>query len=171
MRVSYSPLASGAPRGNHPQGSASAAPRTSHIALSHRPCIRSSKSSESEPHRRLQAQLLPQGGGLPVGVPRAYRCAGVHPNDRPGPVHRGLHAQPGFQRLPRNPRAHLRPAVRAGVPPRPRRGEAGGHLPAQARRRRQQGRVPPSPSRNSEGEKRQARRVDRRRPREPDGGE
>ena len=52
------------------------------------------------------------------------------------------------QRLSRHPRPHLRPALRAGLPARPRRGRkprqarAGGHLPAQARGRRPQGRHP-----------------------------
>ena len=34
---------------------------------------------------------------------------------------RSLHAQPGVQRLPGHPRPHLRPPLRAGLPPRTRR--------------------------------------------------
>ena len=42
--------------------------------------------------------------------------------------------------FPGDPRPHLRPPLRAGLPARPRRGRAGRDLPAEARRRRQQGR-------------------------------
>ena len=44
--------------------------------------------------------------------------------------------QPALQRLPGHPRTRLRPALRAGLPPRPGRGQAGGHLPPEARGRR-----------------------------------
>ncbi len=50
------------------------------------------------------------------------------------------HGQLDVERLPGHPRPHLRPPVRAGLPARPRRGRAGGDLPPEARRRRQQGR-------------------------------
>ena len=48
--------------------------------------------------------------------------------------------------FPGNSRAHLRPPVRAGLPARPRREGAGRDLPAEARRRRLQGRHPRPPA-------------------------
>ena len=57
--------------------------------------------------------------------------------------HRRLHGQLGIERLSRHSRPHLRPPVRAGLPPRPGREGAGRDLPAEARRRRQQGRHQP----------------------------
>ena len=45
-----------------------------------------------------------------------------------------------LERVPRHPGPGLRPALRAGLPPRPRRGEARRHLPPEARRRRPSGR-------------------------------
>ncbi len=42
--------------------------------------------------------------------------------------------QPRVERVPRHPGPHLRPALRAGVPPRPGRRQAGGDLPAEAGR-------------------------------------
>ena len=48
--------------------------------------------------------------------------------------------------FPGNPRAHLRPPVRAGLPARPRREGAGRDLPPEARRRRLQGRHPRAPA-------------------------
>ena len=74
------------------------------------------------------------------------------------------------QRLPRHPRPHLRPPLRTGVPARPRRGEqrrearAGRDLPAQARRRRLQGRHARAPAEAGDAEERQAHRLRRRRP-------
>ena len=74
-----------------------------------------------------------------------------------GPLRRRLHGQLEVERLSRHPRPHLRPPVRAGVPPRPRRGRlaehrkarqarAGRDLPAEARRGRFQGRHPRPPA-------------------------
>ena len=68
-------------------------------------------------------RLLPQGRRLPVGVPGPHRRPRIHPADRRRPLRRRLHDQLAVQRLPRHPRPHLRPAVRAGLPARP-RGEA-----------------------------------------------
>ena len=74
---------------------------------------------------------------------------------------------------------HLRPPVRTGLPPQPRRGCAGRagegvrrqrgqgtgrDLPPEAGRRRQQGRHPRAPAGGAEEEKRQAHRLRRRRP-------
>ena len=53
-----------------------------------------------------------------------------------GRVHRGLPGEPRLQRLPRHSRPRLRPALRAGLPPRPHRGKAGRDLPAEAGGRR-----------------------------------
>ena len=81
--------------------------------------------------------LLPQGRRLPMGLSGPHQRPRVHPPDRPGPFHRRVPAQSGIERVPGHPRPHLRPAVRAGVPARARRREAGRHLPPEARRRRQ----------------------------------
>ena len=89
-----------------------------------------------EAYRRQKPELLPQGGRLPVGVSGAHQCAGVHPADRAGAVHRRVPAQPRQQRVPGHSRAHLRSALRAGLPAHAHRREAGRNLPAQARRRR-----------------------------------
>ena len=94
-----------------------------------------------------------------------YARSRVHPADRAGPLRGRLHAELGEQRLPRHPGPRLRPPVRARVPPRPRRGEAGRHLPPQARRRRLQGRDRCLHARHPGREERQAHRADRRRPR------
>ena len=71
--------------------------------------------------------------------------------------------------FPGHPRPHLRSAVRAGVPPRPRRRQAGRDLPAEARRRRPPRRSQ-APAADSAGrEERQEDRADRRRPGVADG--
>ncbi len=87
-----------------------------------------------ETHQHGGSRLLPQGGGLPVGVSHAHGRARVHPADRPGPLLGRLHRQPRVERVPGHPRARLRPALRAGLPARPGRGKAGRDLPPEARR-------------------------------------
>ena len=57
-----------------------------------------------------------------------------------GPLQRRLHDQLAVERVSGNSRPHLRPPLRAGLPARPRRGNAGRDLPPEARRRRLQGR-------------------------------
>ena len=66
--------------------------------------------------------------------------------------------------FPGNPRAHLRPSLRAGLPARARREGAGRDLPAQARRRRLQGRHHRPPAQARRHQERQAHRAGRRRP-------
>ena len=80
------------------------------------------------------------------------------------PLQRRLHDQLEVQRVSRHSRAHLRPAVRAGLPARPGREGAGGDLPAEARRRRLQGRHPRPPAEAGGAPQRQAHRAGRRRP-------
>ena len=63
-----------------------------------------------------------------------------------GPLQRRLHDQLEVERVSGNPRTHLRPPVRAGLPARPRREGAGRDLPPEARRRRLQGRHPRPPA-------------------------
>ena len=75
-----------------------------------------------------------------MGLPGPHARSGIHPIDRRGPLQRRLHDQLALERVSGNPRTHLRPPVRAGLPARPRRGNAGGDLPPEARRRRLQGR-------------------------------
>ena len=89
---------------------------------------------------RRKPGLLPQGRRLPVGLPGAHERPRIHPADRAGPVHRRLHPQSRVERLPGHPRTHVRPAVRAGLPPHPRRRQARRHLPPEARRRGPPGR-------------------------------
>ena len=96
------------------------------------------------------SRLFPQSRRLPVGVSGPHPRSRIHPPDRGGPLRRRVHGQLGVERLPGHSRPHLRPPVRARVPPRPRRGgrrrqgqaRAGRDLPAEARRRRLQGRHP-----------------------------
>ena len=83
----------------------------------------------------LATRLLSQGRGLPMGLPSTHRRPRIHSTYCARPLHRRLHGEPPFERVPRHPRPRLRPALRAGLPPRPRRGKAGGHLPPEARRR------------------------------------
>ena len=85
---------------------------------------------------RLRSAVLPQGRRLPVGVPGAHQRPRVHSAHRAGALHRVVPPQSRVERVPRHPRAHVRSSVRAGVPPRPRRRQAGRDLPPQARRRR-----------------------------------
>ena len=84
----------------------------------------------------LATRLLSQGRGLPMGLPSTHRRSRIHSTYRAGPLHRRLHGEPAIERVSGHPRARLRPALRAGLPPRPRRGKAGRHLPPEARRRR-----------------------------------
>ena len=81
-------------------------------------------------------ELLSQSRRLPVGVPRTHQRSRVHTADRSGGVLGGVPAQPRVERVPRNPRPHLRPSLRAGLPPHPHRRPAGGDLPPQAGGRR-----------------------------------
>ena len=80
-----------------------------------------------------------------MGLPGPHPGSRVHPNDRRRALFGCLHGQLEVERVPGNPRAHLRPSVRARVPARPRRGRepaearAGGDLPPEARRSRLQG--------------------------------
>ena len=67
---------------------------------------------------RQKSELLPQGGRLPVGLSGPHQRAGVHPADRPGEVHRRVSAEPRQQRVPGDPRTHLRSPLRAGLPAR-----------------------------------------------------
>ena len=71
---------------------------------------------------------LPQGRRLPVGLPGAYAGAGIHPPDRRRPLRRRLHGELAQQRVPRDPRPHLRPSLRTGLPAR-RVGENNGDKP------------------------------------------
>ena len=98
-----------------------------------------------------------------MGLSGTYARARIHPVDRGRSLQRRLHDQLALQRVSRNPRAHLRPAVRAGLPARARREGAGGDLPAQARRRRLQGRHPRPPAEAGPAQERQAHRAGRRR--------
>ena len=100
-----------------------------------------------------------------MGLPGPHAGARVHPPDRRRPLRRRLHGELALQRLPRHPRPHLRPSLRAGLPPRPGREGPGRDLPAQARRRRQQGRYPGPAARPRRGRQRQAGGGRRRRPR------
>ena len=67
--------------------------------------------------------------------PGPHRCSRIHPTDCPGAIHRRLPAEPPVERVPRHPRTRVRSALRAGLPSRPRRGQAGGDLPPEARGR------------------------------------
>ena len=127
-----------------------------------------------EADRHQESRLLPQSRRLPVGLPRPYPGPRIHPADRPRALLRRLHDQLEVQRLPGNPRPHLRPSLRAGLPAQPRRGRdpgegqegAGRDLPPQARRRRLQGRRGHQGQHaQGAGEERQAHRLHRRRPR------
>ena len=119
-------------------------------------------------HRYRRSRLLSQSGRLPMGLPGPHPRSRVHPPDRGRPLHRRLSRQLGIERLSRDPRAHLRPSLRARVPARPGRGSpggqarAGGDLPPEARRRRLQGRHHRAPAARR-GAQRQAHRLRRRR--------
>ena len=71
-----------------------------------------------------------------MGLPSTHRRPRIHSTYCARPLHRRLHGEPPFERVPGHPRPRLRPALRAGLPPRPRRRKTGGHLPPEARRRR-----------------------------------
>ena len=102
-------------------------------------------------YRRHQPAVLPQGRRLPVGLSGPHERPRVHPADRAGSVYRRLHAEPGVERLPRDPGPDLRPSLRAGLPARARGRQAGRHLPAEARRRRPARRHQRPPSRHPDG--------------------
>ena len=97
-----------------------------------------------------------------MGLSRAYARSRIHPLDRRRPLQRRLHDQLEVERVSGNPGTHLRSSVRARLPPRPRRGNAGRDLPAEARCRRLQGRRQ-APHAAAVSEKRQAHRDRRRR--------
>jgi len=64
-----------------------------------------------------------QSRGLPVGVPRPYAGAGIYPAlIAAGRYTDAYMVQLEVQRVPRHPRAHLRPALRTRLSPRPGRG-------------------------------------------------
>ena len=98
-----------------------------------------------------------------MGLSGPHAGAGIHPPHRGRTVHRRLYGQLALERLSGNPRPHLRPTLRARLPARPRRGRAGGDLPAEAGRRRQQGRRLRLPAQGPGGKERQARGAGRRR--------
>ncbi len=88
--------------------------------------------------------------------------------DRRRALRRRLHGQLALERLSGRARPHLRPPLRAGVPPRTRGRDgqvrsAGRDLPPEARCRRQQGRHQEPPARRRDEEERQADRAHRRR--------
>ena len=85
---------------------------------------------------RRKPGLLPQSRRLSVGLPGPHECPRIHSPDRSGSVQRRIHRQSRVERLPRHPRTNVRPPLRAGLPPHPRRRQARRHLPPQARRRR-----------------------------------
>ena len=103
-----------------------------------------------------------------MGLSRAHAGSRIHPVDCRRPLQRRLHDQLEIECVSRNSGTHLRSSVRARVPPRPRRGNAGRDLPAEARRRRLQGRRQ-APHAEAVGEERQAHRAGRRRSRLADG--
>ena len=109
-----------------------------------------------------------------MGLSRAHPGSRIHPPDRRRPPRRRVHGQLAVERVPRDPRPHLRPPVRTGVPARtgraqqrPRRDarqpRAGGDLPAQAGRRRPQGRRARAHAEAGQPAQRQAGGVCRRR--------
>ncbi len=100
-----------------------------------------------------------------MGMPRTHARSGVHPIDRGGSLRRRLHDQLEVERVSRHSRPHLRPALRAGVPARPRREGPGGDLPPEARRRRLQGRHSRPAAETRSTQERQAHRAGRRRAR------
>ena len=67
-----------------------------------------------------------------MGVSGPHAGAGIYPAHRPASLCRRLHDQLGIECVSRHPWAHLRPAVRAGLPAHPGRGKAGRDLPAEA---------------------------------------
>ena len=133
------------------------------------PCRRTrSKSRKSGPfresHRHHGPELLSSGRGLPVGLSGPHERPRIHPADRPGAVHGRLHVEPGVERVPGDPRAHLRPPLRAGLPAHPDRRGPGRHLPPEARRVRPARRHRRSPPGDPVAQERPARRLRRRRP-------
>ena len=121
--------------------------------------------------RYSEPGLFPPGRRLPVGLSRAHRRPRVHPPDRARRVLRCVHGQPGVERVPGDPGPGLRPALRARLPARPGRGEAGRDLPPEAGRGGSQGPDRPPPAHDPEAEERQARRLHRRRSRVAHGRE
>ncbi len=75
-----------------------------------------------------------------MGLSGAHTRPRIYPVDRRRTLQRRLHDQLEIERVSGDSRTHLRSSVRAGLPPRPRRGNAGRDLPTEARRRRLQGR-------------------------------
>ena len=97
-----------------------------------------------------------------MGVSCAHERPRVHPSHRPGTIHGGVSPQPRVQRLPRDSRTHLRPALRAGLPPDARRWETGRHLPAEAGCGGQPRRGQASPADGARDDQRQENRAHRR---------
>ncbi len=97
-----------------------------------------------------------------MGMPRPHRRTGVHPSHRARPLRRRVYAEPRVERLSRDTGPGLRPPVRARVPARPRRGEAGRDLPLEARRGGQLRRRERAPAKGAARKERQARRAHRR---------
>src|SRR4051812_47354649 len=56
-------------------------------------------------------RLLSQGRGLPMGLSRTYGRPRIHSTYCAGALHRRLHGEPAFERVPGHPRARLRPTL------------------------------------------------------------
>ena len=91
-----------------------------------------------------------------MGVPRAHSCAGLHPADRGRTLHRSVHAELGFQCIPRHSRPYLRSPLRTSLSARAHGGKASRHLPLEARCCGSQGRHLPFHAARAEEEERQA---------------
>ena len=69
-----------------------------------------------------------------MGMSGSHQRPRIHPADRSGAIYGRLHVEPGVERLPGDPGANLRSALRARMPPHPDRRRPGRDLPPQARR-------------------------------------
>ena len=128
----------------------------------------------SQVEARSRGRTAPTDTSNPQYFHKVVDCQWACPTHTPVPEYIRLIAQGRYAAafmlnwesnvFPGDPGPRLRPPVRAGLPARPRRGEAGRHLPPEARRRRLQGRDRCVHAGDPEAEERQAHRADRRRP-------
>ena len=134
----------------------------------------------SEIAARSRGRMAPTDISNPKHFHKVVDCQWACPTHTPVPEYIRLIAQRRYAAaymlnwesnvFPGHPRSRVRSSLRAGLPARPRGGEARRHLPPEARRRRLQGRDRCLHAGDPEAEERQAHRPDRRRSGFSDGG-
>jgi hypothetical protein len=119
----------------HRQGSGVNPASREWICATHNVTWRATGEQGFEADGYLAPGLFPQSRRLSVGLPGPHSRPRVHPVDRRRSLRRRISRQLEVQRFPRHSWPHMRPALRARVPPRTRRGRLAGHREQQGEAR------------------------------------